>query len=138
MKTILESIVNTISIAITITIGIIKLFAKGVYNWLYALCLTESKIYSGVDVIVGTPGRISDFLEKGTLKLTELKHLVLDEVDRMLDMGFAEKVEEILAYAYNKGKRNDIYLHLWLIGRVLALCVVGHGLESWAGWYQTP
>ena len=57
-------------------------------------------------MLVGTPGRLADFLEKGTLKLDGLRHLVLDEVDRMLDMGFAEKVEEILAYAYNKGECN--------------------------------
>ena len=54
-------------------------------------------------MVAGTPGRIADLLEKGTLKLSEVDHVVLDEVDRMLDMGFADKVEEILAYAYNKG-----------------------------------
>ncbi|MGN7969710.1 DEAD/DEAH box helicase [Microbacterium sp. 22296] len=56
-----------------------------------------SALRRGVDVIVGTPGRIMDHLDKGTLDLTELKFLVLDEADEMLKMGFAEDVETILA-----------------------------------------
>ena len=51
----------------------------------------------GVHVVVGTPGRIMDHLEKGTLDLAELRFLVLDEADEMLNMGFAEDVETILA-----------------------------------------
>ena len=47
--------------------------------------------------VVGTPGRIMDHLEKGTLDLSELRFLVLDEADEMLNMGFAEDVETILA-----------------------------------------
>ncbi|RXZ72590.1 DEAD/DEAH box helicase [Agromyces albus] len=56
-----------------------------------------SALRRGVHVIVGTPGRIMDHLDKGTLDLTELKYLVLDEADEMLKMGFAEDVETILA-----------------------------------------
>lgn len=56
-----------------------------------------SALRRGVDVIVGTPGRIMDHLDKGTLDLSELKFLVLDEADEMLKMGFAEDVETILA-----------------------------------------
>jgi ATP-dependent RNA helicase DeaD len=51
----------------------------------------------GVHVVVGTPGRIMDHLDKGTLDLSELKFLVLDEADEMLSMGFAEDIETILA-----------------------------------------
>ena len=47
--------------------------------------------------MVGTPGRIMDHMDKGTLDLTELRFLVLDEADEMLNMGFAEDVEKILA-----------------------------------------
>ncbi|HHW4674637.1 MAG TPA: DEAD/DEAH box helicase, partial [Xylella fastidiosa subsp. pauca] len=50
----------------------------------------------GVHVIVGTPGRVIDHLERGTLDLSELKTLVLDEADEMLRMGFIEDVEEVL------------------------------------------
>jgi ATP-dependent RNA helicase DeaD len=56
-----------------------------------------SALRRGVHVIVGTPGRVMDHLDKGTLDLTELRFLVLDEADEMLKMGFAEDVETILA-----------------------------------------
>ncbi|XP_077451132.1 nucleolar RNA helicase 2 [Stigmatopora argus] len=59
-------------------------------------------IKNGIDILVGTPGRIKDHLENNNLDLSKLKHVVLDEVDRMLDMGFAEHVEEILAHSYKK------------------------------------
>lgn len=48
------------------------------------------------DVILATPGRLLDHLEKGNLDLSELKYLVLDEVDRMLDMGFLPDVKKII------------------------------------------
>lgn len=56
-----------------------------------------SALRRGVHVVVGTPGRIMDHLDKGTLDLSELKYLVLDEADEMLKMGFAEDVDTILA-----------------------------------------
>ena len=56
-----------------------------------------SALRRGVHVVVGTPGRIMDHLDKGTLDLTELRFLVLDEADEMLKMGFQEDVETILA-----------------------------------------
>ena len=56
-----------------------------------------SALRRGVHIVVGTPGRIMDHLEKGTLDLSHLKFLVLDEADEMLQMGFAEDVETILA-----------------------------------------
>ncbi|WP_404446223.1 DEAD/DEAH box helicase [Microbacterium marinum] len=56
-----------------------------------------SALRRGVHIVVGTPGRIMDHLEKGTLDLSQLKNLVLDEADEMLKMGFAEDVEQILA-----------------------------------------
>lgn len=51
----------------------------------------------GAQVIVGTPGRVIDHLDKGTLDISDLDFLVLDEADEMLTMGFAEDVERILA-----------------------------------------
>ena len=51
----------------------------------------------GVDVVVATPGRALDHIRRGTLHLSKLKALVLDEADEMLDMGFAEDLEAILA-----------------------------------------
>jgi ATP-dependent RNA helicase DeaD len=51
----------------------------------------------GVDVVVGTPGRALDHIGRGTLRLGEVRTVVLDEADEMLDMGFAEDIEAILA-----------------------------------------
>jgi ATP-dependent RNA helicase DeaD len=51
---------------------------------------------AGVQVVVGTPGRVMDHLRKGTLKLDQLKGMVLDEADEMLKMGFRDDVEWIL------------------------------------------
>jgi ATP-dependent RNA helicase DeaD len=51
----------------------------------------------GVDVVVGTPGRVLDHIDRATLKLGGVRTVVLDEADEMLDMGFAEDIEAILA-----------------------------------------
>ena len=70
--------------------------------------LSISTVYGGVgmspqinalqraEIVVGTPGRILDHMERGTLRLDKIKILVLDEADRMLDMGFIEDVERII------------------------------------------
>ena len=51
----------------------------------------------GVDVVVGTPGRVLDHINRATLQLSAVRTVVLDEADEMLDMGFAEDLEAILA-----------------------------------------
>ncbi|WP_158768465.1 DEAD/DEAH box helicase [Paraglaciecola sp. L1A13] len=56
----------------------------------------------GAQVVVGTPGRVIDHIKKGTLKLDNLKFLVLDEADEMLRMGFIDDVEWILSHAPDK------------------------------------
>ena len=56
----------------------------------------------GVDVVVATPGRALDHIKRGTLTLSGLEILVLDEADEMLDMGFAEEIEAILAVTPEK------------------------------------
>ncbi|HDX8364172.1 ATP-dependent RNA helicase DbpA [Aeromonas veronii] len=53
----------------------------------------------GAHIAVGTPGRILKHLEQGTLELSGLKTLVLDEADRMLDMGFGEDINRVISYA---------------------------------------
>lgn len=50
----------------------------------------------GVDILVATPGRLLDFMEEGTVNLSSIQYLVLDEVDRMLDMGFLPQVRRIV------------------------------------------
>jgi ATP-dependent RNA helicase DeaD len=61
----------------------------------YAVQLAGLK--RGAQVVVGTPGRVIDHLERGTLDLSRVDYLVLDEADEMLNMGFAEDVERILS-----------------------------------------
>src|SRR5471032_276144 len=51
---------------------------------------------AGVQIVIGTPGRVMDHMERGTLKLDKLQLVVLDETDRMLDMGFRDDIEHIL------------------------------------------
>ena len=57
------------------------------------------EIERGVDVLVATPGRLMDHIERGRVDLSKLQVLVLDEADRMLDMGFSEDVDRICALA---------------------------------------
>ncbi|CAN6862281.1 unnamed protein product [Brassica oleracea] len=58
--------------------------------------IQQSALSRGVDVVVGTPGRIIDLIEGRSLKLGEVEYLVLDEADQMLAVGFEEAVESIL------------------------------------------
>ena len=59
----------------------------------------------GFQIVIGTPGRLRDHLGRGTLKLNKLRMLVLDEADEMLDRGFAQDVEAIIAAAPPVGQR---------------------------------
>jgi ATP-dependent RNA helicase DeaD len=56
-----------------------------------------SRLRKGVDVVVGTPGRLLDLIERKSLDLSQVRVLVLDEADEMLSMGFIEDIESILA-----------------------------------------
>ena len=56
-----------------------------------------AELQKGVEVIVGTPGRVIDHMKRGTLDLRDLNFLVLDEADRMLDMGFIDDIRWILS-----------------------------------------
>jgi ATP-dependent RNA helicase DeaD len=57
------------------------------------------RLKRGVHIVVGTPGRVIDHLKRKTLKLSEITHLILDEADEMLNMGFVEDIEEIISYS---------------------------------------
>jgi ATP-dependent RNA helicase DeaD len=54
------------------------------------------ELKKGVQIVIGTPGRIMDHMDRGTLRLDAVEMVVLDEADRMLDMGFRDAIEEIL------------------------------------------
>ena len=66
------------------------------------------KLRKGVDIVVATPGRLLDHLDRRTLDLSELEVFVLDEADRMLDMGFIRDIKKILTYLPKK-KQNLLF-----------------------------
>ena len=62
----------------------------------------------GVDIVIGTPGRVQDHLDRGTLKLGDISFLVLDEADEMLNMGFLEDVKKIMEHT-SSNKRTMLF-----------------------------
>ncbi|RHZ83009.1 hypothetical protein Glove_100g23 [Diversispora epigaea] len=58
--------------------------------------LQNQGLREGIDILVGTPGRVLDHIDRGNLKLSEVKFVVLDEADQMLDIGFSEAMETVL------------------------------------------
>jgi ATP-dependent RNA helicase DeaD len=56
-----------------------------------------ARLHQGCDIVAGTPGRVKDMISRGALNLSEIEIVVLDEADRMLDMGFIEDIEDILS-----------------------------------------
>ncbi|PCI24201.1 MAG: RNA helicase [SAR324 cluster bacterium] len=66
------------------------------------------RLRKGVDIVVGTPGRIIDHIRRGSLKLGQVEYLVLDEADEMLNMGFLEDVEQIIN-ATNKDRSTLLF-----------------------------
>lgn len=67
-----------------------------------------NKLRSGVDILIATPGRLLDHVQQGTLDLSQVEVLVLDEADRMLDMGFLRDIRKILALL-PKGRQNLLF-----------------------------
>ena len=66
------------------------------------------RLKKGIHIVVGTPGRVIDHLNRKTLKLGEIEHLILDEADEMLNMGFIEEIEEIMKHT-NPDKRTLLF-----------------------------
>ena len=73
------------------------------------------KLRAGCDIIVGTPGRIIDMIERGHLKVNKINTIILDEADKMLDMGFEESITDIYnkITEIDKDKRRDIQVCLF-------------------------
>ena len=92
----------TRELAVQVTEELRKLskFKRGIYiETIYGGDSIERQIRSlkkGVHIVVGTPGRVMDHMQRNTLKLDEAKMIILDEADEMLDMGFREDIESIL------------------------------------------
>ncbi|NVJ65519.1 MAG: ATP-dependent RNA helicase DbpA [Gammaproteobacteria bacterium] len=64
--------------------------------------IQTASMQNGVHIVVGTPGRVEEHLEAGTMNIDQLTTLVLDEADRMLDMGFQPSIDSIIGYAPKK------------------------------------
>jgi ATP-dependent RNA helicase RhlE len=79
----------------------------------------EHAFRSGVDVIVATPGRLLDHLKHSYAKLDRVEHLVLDEADRMLDMGFLPDIKRVLKYLPTK--RQTLFFSATMPAPILAL-----------------
>ncbi len=75
---------------------------------------------NGAQVVVGTPGRILDHLSRGTMRLDAVRYLVLDEADRMLDMGFMPDVERILRRTPRSRQTSLFSATMPLVVRILA------------------
>lgn len=65
----------------------------------------QMKLLKSADIVVGTPGRILDHLRQGTIDLTAVNHVILDEADRMLDMGFLDDVSKIISQCKKQDKQ---------------------------------
>src|SRR2546425_3652822 len=96
-------VVPTRELAVQITIEINK-FAKysnikaaSIYGG-QSINLQLDQLKRGVQIVVATPGRLIDHLKRGTIQLDDVRFVVLDEADRMLDMGFIEDIKFILFY----------------------------------------
>jgi len=76
-------------------------------------------ITNKVDILIATPGRLISFLTSGSLKLSHLEHLVLDEADRMLDMGFQDDIMRIISYL--PAKRQTLMFSATMPGRIRTL-----------------
>lgn len=75
-----------------------KLFIISIYGG-QSISEQLRRLKKGVEVVVGTPGRVLDHLGRGSLVLDDLQYVILDEADEMLNMGFVDDIEEILQHA---------------------------------------
>jgi len=78
----------------------------------------KAEVEAGVDVLVGTPGRLGDLLKDGVLKLRNIRQLVLDEVDEMLDLGFRHQLNDIVDFLPKK--RQHLFFSATMIDDVMA------------------
>jgi ATP-dependent RNA helicase RhlB len=81
----------------------------------------RDELARGVDILVGTPGRLLDYLRQGVTSLKQVAVFVVDEADRMFDMGFIDDLREITRRLPPPGKRQTMFYTATLSPRVLAL-----------------
>lgn len=68
----------------------------------------KEKLRKGCDVIIGTPGRIIDLINRHNIILNDVGTFILDEADRMLDMGFSEDIEKVIEELYSQQDTHDV------------------------------
>lgn len=73
----------------------------------------KKELQQGVQVVVATPGRLMDLMEEGACSLGKITYVVLDEADRMLDMGFEKEVRTILSKIPNKDRQTLMFSATW-------------------------
>ena len=78
-----------------------------------------SSIRNGVDVLVATPGRLIDLMDQGYVRLNDIEYFVLDEADRMLDMGFIHDIRKIIAKL--PAKRQSLFFSATMPGSIVEL-----------------
>jgi ATP-dependent RNA helicase RhlB len=81
----------------------------------------RKRIQSGVDILIGTPGRIIDYFKQGVFKLDQVQVAVLDEADRMFDLGFIKDIRYLLRRLPDPDKRLNMLFSATLSQRVLEL-----------------
>lgn len=74
---------------------------------------------NGIDVLVATPGRLLDLMEQGYIRLNDIEYFVLDEADRMLDMGFINDIRKIIAKLPHK--RQSLFFSATMPGKIVEL-----------------
>lgn len=67
-----------------------------------------TQIKKGLDIVIATPGRLIDHLERGTINFSKFKYLVLDEADRLFDMGFAPQIDTIMKALPDQSERQSL------------------------------
>jgi ATP-dependent RNA helicase RhlE len=88
----------------------------------------REELKRGIDVLIATPGRLLDFLEQGAISLTGVEILVLDEVDRMLDMGFLPDVRRLVEKCPPRDRRQTLFFSATLPPEI----------ERLTGWALRP
>lgn len=81
----------------------------------------RNMLQGGVDIVIATPGRLIDFVKQGTIKLGEIEIMVLDEADRMFDLGFIKDIRFLLRKMPKATERQNLLFSATLSHRVLEL-----------------
>lgn len=106
---------------------------RPVFNSGDALWLQLREMERGVDILVATPGRLSDLLERARVSLQMVRYLALDEADRMLDMGFEPQIRRIVEQM-DMPPAGDRQTMLFSATFPREIQVLGHVLKTIKAW----